>query len=724
MRQCVLAMAMSAICVAWLAAPALAGEAAPAAPVLRWQPLMEPGSGGWITSLAVSPHDPKRVLVGGDLLGIGLSEDRGESWQTTFGLPSWEIADFTFHPADPRTVWVGTMSGPCLSRDGGRTWQLRRQGFPPIADHQYSAPIQKVLFDPKDPARLVAVGGSFRRFTSPGKPLWGAVWESRDGGAMWQRLSTIKGAGGDGANILAAAFAAGSSDVLYAAADRIGPCVSTDGGRTWEVRNAGLPFEVNINHLAAHPKDAGTLWVALGAIRHPEEHEFQAGGIYKSTDAGRTWKPADKGLSAKRSRDENFTARYQAVAVSPTAPDVLLTSDTAWDGGVLYRSTDGGASWKAELRRQDFDGAYPSGLGLTVITFDPRDVGAAFAAGSEYAIRTLDGGKTWTDVTSRRAPAGGTGWRGRGYSGLCTVNFKWNPRDPRHAVILAMDHGNFWQSRDGLQSWTWGGKDMPNWGGANDVAFSGGGTMYVTLGQFGSFGGIAKTTDSGATWKILAGAVSGLPNENARAQPVGIHTLPDDPNTVWAAIGGELCQSLDGGMNWKTLHQGPGLTWIAPAPGRPRRFYVSGSEGVYRTEDGQKLELLPGSPKQAGRLVVDTSPSPRVYAVSWRTGHGGLWRLADGAWQRICEDVYIDAVAVDPTDPRRLAVATRDDPYHDVCRATGVWISSDAGATWSPQNAGLPCTRGPVIAINPHGPEQLIFGTEGLGYFTARWPKR
>src|SRR3972149_924650 len=53
---------------------------------LQWEALYEPGSGGWISSVAVSPHDPKRVLVGGDMLGVGLSEDGGDSWQSTFGF--------------------------------------------------------------------------------------------------------------------------------------------------------------------------------------------------------------------------------------------------------------------------------------------------------------------------------------------------------------------------------------------------------------------------------------------------------------------------------------------------------------------------------------------------------------------------------------------------------------------------------------------------------------
>jgi hypothetical protein len=79
-------------------------------------------------------------------------------------------------------------------------------------------------------------------------------------------------------------------------------------------------------------------------------------------------------------------------------------------------------------------------------------------------------------------------------------------------------------------------------------------------------------------------------------------------------------------------------------------------------------------------------------------------------------------VAVSPTNPARIAITTRDDPYHDVSNATGVWVSDDAGKTWSQQNTGLPCLSGDVITFNPHDPAQIIFGSMGRGYFVARWP--
>jgi len=857
-----------------------------AAPTLQWQALYEPGCGGWVTSVSVSPYDSSRVLVGGDMLGIGLSEDGGNTWQSTFGFKSWEIADFTWHPKDPRVVWVGTMSGPYVSSDAGRNWEPRRTGLPPV-NWYYTAPIQKVLFDPNEATHLLAFGGSHRGWASPGAPLWGAVWDSRDNGNSWRQMGTViedrgrfapdefvkmawgettsspvpidlsgvtdpapesvyrsmrwgqfaytlpdlipgaaytvrlhfaeiapryadqahngrvfnvaingkevlskfdivaaagavykavvrefaaiandqgqitvefasvrdtallsglevipgaQGAGGNaaarsyaidagtgpaqGCNIVAVEFAAGSSSVVYAAVPAHGVFVSTDGGATWTAHNSGLPH-LNTQDLATHPTQRDTLWVALDSLQPPgqfgnRDPEVQPGGVYKSTDGGLRWEPAQDGLRTKTGSDPNLTPRYQAIAVAPSAPDTLLTSDTAWDGGVVYGSRDGGASWQpwASRSRPDIVIGMPAGMGMTVVEFDPRDARAAFVAGSEYVLRTVDAGRTWTDVTAYH-PDGSPNWRGRGYAGWVCTNFKFDPRDPKHSVWLAMDHGNFWQSRDGLQTWSWGGKGLPAWGGASDVAFAGS-TMYVTLGQFGSFDGIARTTDGGESWTILAGAARGLPELNARAQAIGIYALPDEPNMVWAVIGGKLYHTADGGETWGIVHEGPELSWIEPRLDQPREFYVSGKDGIYHTTDGERFELIPGGPQSVGRFALDSQR--RIYATSWR--NSGLWRCADGQWQLVRDDKYISDVTVDPTDAKRLAVCTGDHPYHDECFATGVWISDDGGKTWTRQNAGLAVLRADTITCNPHDAEQLIVGTQGRGFFVTRWAKR
>jgi hypothetical protein len=120
----------------------------------------------------------------------------------------------------------------------------------------------------------------------------------------------------------------------------------------------------------------------------------------------------------------------------------------------------------------------------------------------------------------------------------------------------------------------------------------------------------------------------------------------------------------------------------------------------------------------------------RLYVCAYHGRRGGLWRFtptaADakaGDWERLRDDAMLLNVAVDPGDARRLAVVANDDPYHDVCRSVGVMISADAGATWTSANDGLVMTRCQAIAFNPRDGEDVICGTQGRGFFRARWPR-
>jgi photosystem II stability/assembly factor-like uncharacterized protein len=667
---------------------------------------MEPGSGGWLTGIRVSPHDGRRVLLGGDMLGIAVSTDRGDSWQAAFGLDSWEIADFTWHPSDPDRVWAGTMSGPYLSEDGGVNWVSKRAGFPAWSDGSYSAPVQKVLFDPSDPSRLLAFGGSHRRWSSPGTPLWGRVWESADGGESWRRLADL------GANVLAAQFGGRSADTLYAAVDGRGIFVSVDGGTAWEARNNGLPF-LNVNWVEAHAGDAAVAWAALGNSKPAGQSAYAPGGIYKTSDAGLHWAPANAGLGQSAGADGNQTARYETVAASASNPDLLYTSNTAYNGAAVYKSTDGGASWK--IAASNVKRAYPAGLGQTVAAVDPSDADAVFTAGSEYVLRSLDGGRTWSDATAVQ-PAGSADWRGRGFSGLVCTNFRFHPSDPGRSALVAMDHGNFWQSADGFATWRWGGNGLPSWGGGTDASFSGQATAFAALGQ-GYFEGIGRTTDGGRNWTVLSGSAAGLPERYAGVSPSSVYVLPDDSNRVWAAVGGRLYASSNLGRRWAVVHEGPGLSCIAAEPGRPTVFYVCGDRGVYRTSDGQAFDLLPGGPAPATYCAADPNRPGTVYACSWRNAAGGVWRFDGSSWRRLRTDAYIAAVAVHPANPDILAAATNDHPYHDRSFATGVWISEDGGGTWERRNDGLPCLRGQVIVFEPRPPHRLVFGTGGRGFW-------
>ncbi|MDQ2688384.1 MAG: hypothetical protein M3Y28_11020, partial [Armatimonadota bacterium] len=288
---------------------------------LHWRPLNEPGCGGWMVGMRISPHDPKRMLVTGDMLSAGLSTDGGKTFQTTLGFKTYEMGDVTWHPTDPKTVWVGTVSGPYVSHDGGLHWREKRAGMPAILGFGNSAPIEKVLFDPKDAAHLIALGGSSRRWDlhTQDTTALGAVWESRDAGEHWKRLATLTDDGfthdpnaKPGVNIVSGGFAAGSSQRLYVALDGHGVRVSEDGGQTWEARNDGLPH-LNVERVIPHLTNPDIAFAALSNHQKADK-TYEPGGVFKTTDGGKHWASISNGLRQNTGTDGNLVARYKGFA--------------------------------------------------------------------------------------------------------------------------------------------------------------------------------------------------------------------------------------------------------------------------------------------------------------------------------------------------------------------------------------------------------------------------
>jgi len=699
-----------------------------------WRPVKEPGCGGWMTSVEVSPFDSKHILVGGDLLSIGLSHDRGETWEPVFGLYAVEIGDSTFHPSAPQTVWVGTMSGPYKSVDGGKTWTEKRNGFPTISEYSYTAPIEKVLFDPNDENHLFAFGGSSRRWAgNTGSPLWGAVWESTDGGENWKMASKLE------KNIVSATFVAGSSKVLFVAAPDLGIFRSADGGQNWEKASEGLPHGI-VERVVAHPTDSNILWTSLNSCPQKNEDGSPAkclpGGIFKTTDGGKSWFACNEGLRLHATQSTDLTARFKAFCVAPSNPDVLYTNDSAWNGATFYRSDDGGKSWRVILT-DEMNGvkrpvkiAYPSGYGVTVLSVNPKNENEVYGAGAETIFASADGGKTWKDLTSEQVPDGTDWtWKGRGYSGLCCMAFRFDPYHEGRSVLMAMDAGKCWESNDFMKSWSYHGQKPQPWGGGNDACFAKDGTVYVTTGQGGNSGNVLKGgLNQPGPWEPLAVEGSGLP-DGKTGVATGIFVSPGNSSRVWVVFGGKLYRTKDGGKKWELASDADSFGWIASVPGKEKTFYVSGKSGLWFTKNGKDFVRV-GGPKVAGRICVDARG--RVlhtpFHADWKTREGGLWRYdasqpEESRWVKLYDDpTHACAVcpAVHPKKPETILLISADHPFHDHIWCEPVRVSTDDGKTWRSLSDGLPTLRAECATFNPFDPDEIVVGTGGCGFFIRK----
>ncbi len=452
-----------------------------------------------MTEIEFSPHDSSVILAGGDVLSMVRSVDGGATWRHVEGLLSAEISRVTWHPADPDEVWVGTLSGPHVSRDGGSTWEPSRAGLPELSSSEFTAPVEVVVFDPSDESRLLAFGGNRRESVLtgdvglPGNPAWGTVWESRNGGANWSAIGSLPGIVTDAVHL--------DVDTMLASVDEAGLFRSVDGGATWSAVGSGLD-NPNIRDIEVLPD--GTVWVAVeGAVMG---EQVVAGAIASSVDGGTTFTEVDTGVEPSVGASIFESTGYRSIVAAPGDPSVLYTSNVAWQQETVLRSGDGGATWATLVDGATaglgprFYGSPPIANDISVAVDSPDHV--ALAA-SEYVL-VSDDGQTWVDATSVEVGDGES--RGTGFSGLVTNSVFIGAEDPGLMILMAFDGGNLLVSRDGGAGWTNPLFDEQPFGGGQETAEGPGGQLVTLLGQAGVFAGIAVSGDGGVGWEFLAGA--------------------------------------------------------------------------------------------------------------------------------------------------------------------------------------------------------------------------
>lgn len=253
-------------------------------------------------SLLQDPVDPKKLWAGtgqweSNQGYVSRSVDGGAHWtlvgEAKTGLPCGPVRSLLLDPTSPtgKRVLYGTSSGYGVYRSGddGDSWQAITAGLPEAAAKRPC----RLIMDPRDPRRL--------RLALSGKPETGSgLYETSDGGAHWARVS----AEAPFADLKDLVAAPRDFDTLYvcqrewidwqAKPEKLYPgglYKSTDGGRTW-TRVFDFHFT---NCVAINPTNPQVLYV--GTTDHPFHDDNRATGVWKSTDGGGTWKQEVEGLS-------------------------------------------------------------------------------------------------------------------------------------------------------------------------------------------------------------------------------------------------------------------------------------------------------------------------------------------------------------------------------------------------------------------------------------------
>ena len=270
------------------------------------------------------------------------------------------------------------------------------------------APLQYRSLGPHRGGRSAAVTGV------PGKPnlyyfgaTGGGVWKTADGGQTYENISD----GFFGGSIGSVAAAASDPNVLYVGGGEVtlrgnvssgyGLWKSVDAGKTWKF--SGLPNSRHIPRIVIHPNNPEIVYAAvLGNIYKPTEER----GVYKSIDGGKNW---------KKVLFSNATAGAVELVMDPSNPRVLYAStwrvnrtpyslNSGGEGSALWKSTDEGETWDEISLNQGFASGILGIMGITVSPVNPQKVWAIVENKEEGGVYfSEDAGMSWKHINDSRA---------------------------------------------------------------------------------------------------------------------------------------------------------------------------------------------------------------------------------------------------------------------------------------------------------------------------------
>lgn len=487
-----------------------------------------------------------------------------------------------------------------------------------------------------------------------------------DGGRNWTRSQSDLGSGAG----IQLRRSSSNSQIAIAGTDQ-GLYKSSDGGSTWSrlsvngVNNA-------VTAVAIDPSDAATFYIAA------------ADGVKRSRDGGLTWTTASSGLVRRVMRD---------VKASPVSSDEIAIASA--EGPFLSRTK--GDTWtkstpgmgQVSARRLGISGA---------------DANLYFAGTDDAVYRSANRGVTWTRVDGGVA------------TGFPVMALEADPFDARYALFSLSGSRGTYRSTDGGLTFASANVGLP-YGTPNDLSFARdvahAGRVFVAL----TNDGLYRSEDRGANWSAL-----GLNGQTVRA----VEPAASDSNFVYAA-GATLMYFFDPAIGtWQAATTGPANPILCLAvdannklvayAGADHPGTAGNTGGVYKTTDGGRTwTRLAGILDQLD--VVALAAHPRTSNIVWAaTDNGGVFRTDDGGvtWKELGNyGTVADLTNVNVPDPSNqflLFAATA---------GYGVQASTDGGKTFVPRVTGLGNLYVNALAFDPTTPSTLYAATDNGMYKSA-----
>ncbi|MCX6133768.1 MAG: hypothetical protein NTU47_08150 [Ignavibacteriales bacterium] len=707
---------------------------------LKWQFAGPTNVGGRCVDVAVVSPKGKNytIYVASASGGIWKTENEGTTWDPVFEqAASTSFGDIAVAPSDPNIVWVGTGEanifrssqagiGVFKSTDAGKTWL--HMGLPDT----YTIP--RIVIHPKNPD-VVYVAATGHEWTTNSER---GVYKTTDGGKTWQKILFVN----DQTGAIDLVMDPNNPETLYAATwqrTRVrwnDPCnkpdytgsgihKTTDGGKTWEQINKGLPEaqfrgRIGIDIARSNPNvlyafvdnyqqsatiDSG----AVDSYGRPSSGAIRGATVFRTDDAGESWKQTSGQVDSTRKYMERHSSTYGWVfgqlRVDPNDENTVYTM-----GLGLNVSTDGGKTFKP-LR-----GMHGDHHGLWI---DPENSKYLMNVNDGGAYVSYDKGKNWRSFTDK-IPA------------TQFFNIAFDMDTPFKVYGSVQDYGSF----KGVIDLSRGRDNIP--AVKFDPAPGGEGSTHVIdptnpaiVYSAGFYGTITRSdVVKGTSKRLLPRTFDDEPK--MRGEWVAPFTLsPHNSNILYHGMQYVL-KSLDQGNTWEQIS--PDLTYnmasemgdisyhtltsISESPLKFGLIYAGTDDGrVHMTRDGGEhwQEIMEGLPYQkwVSRIVASAYDLGTVYMT--QTGKRDddftpyIWKSTNfgKTWVDISKGIPLGPINVIREDPR-----SKDILY--VGTDCGVYVTKDGVKTWEALGTGLPMTYVLDLAYHPRE-NVIIIGTHGRG---------
>ncbi len=641
------------------------------------------GGGGRFTAIAIDPANPKTVYVGSDVAGIYRSRDGGNRFELIGrGLEGFGVADIAINPAAPHQLLALTGDGLHYSINQGDDWMLLS------ADIRYASRFfgsRLLLFTRNSLWIGTAKTGVFRlplnNLNAPPQPVPGL-----------ERFKV------NGLTVYEGYLYAGTSHGVYRLE-----------GESWKPQHQGLvPGYVEITDIAS----AGNSLYLV---------EKQRGLFHwKATALAWEGRPVSLQPTAKG---------YKSLLVHPHNPGLVFIGSHPenWPH-LLYKTTDGGATWKSIISFKVDPEAPPNWTstfsGLEEMAFVPGTSQSLFLADWWNLWQTSDDGERWQQ-------------RHQGLQNTVINDLKIHPRNQKILYLCAADNG-LMISEDAGKHWRRAMNGVAD-GHAKEIEISQNdpSRMVLLMNPWDTKGKIHlyESRNAGATWKDIGFSVpaAALPKQGyIDGLATNVELDPHSDDTIYVGTNGYgVYKTVNAGKNWSPMNQGlttpyikgPGALRLHPRlPGT--LFASTQAGGIYKSTNGaSSWQRVTTGERFTFGMAIDPATPSRILAGA--AGNTLLISNDEGkSWQETHLPVTASpqmAVFVVAFHSRRPGLVLAGTLRYDVRATEGLFISTDNGKTFRQVPMDIPKVNMNVITLTAGEPTAAYIGFNGTGIFRLEW---